>query len=94
MAKRVRKSNPECDIQVRVLRSTDEPGVEVTFKDKTSQTLDFRETSGAQLVDKLRVVSKAGDTNALLEKAGLRNLKLDAGSASAQPGRVQKTQVA
>lgn len=63
------------------------------FKDKTTQTLDFREKSGAQVVEQLRVVSRAGDTNALLEKAGLRNLQLDAGAGVSQRRLVQKTQI-
>ena len=93
-AKSVRRSNPDCVIGTAVRRGV-QPHVWVEFQDKTTQTFDLTDMSGAQLVDKLRVVSRAGDTEALLQKAGLTNLKL--GRLVAQEkgmfGTIKKTQI-
>lgn len=90
----VRKSNPDCIIGTAVRRGV-QPHVWVEFQDKTTQTFDLTSMSGAQLVDKLRFVSRAGDTEALLQKAGLTNLKLG-GLVSQDKGKfgiVNKTRI-
>ena len=93
-AKGVRQSNPDCVIRPAV-RLDVQPHVWVEFQDKTTQTFDLTTMSGAQLVDKLREISRAGDTKALLQKAGLLSMQLRSTQPVDKPdfGRVQKTQL-
>ena len=93
-AKGVRASNPDCVISTALRRGV-EPYVWVEFQDKTTKSFSLKETSGAGLIEKLRVVSRAGDTEALMQKAGLTNVKLGSSGLSDRSdfGNVQKTQI-